>query len=90
MKEGIRYHMNRLGVPAEEIEAYLINPDVVPGSANVTLADVMREKYIAMYLQPEQWTDLRRYGYSNDENNIQYNGEVVYHGLRRPHNLYEA
>lgn len=90
MAEGIRYHMNRMGVPGEEIEAYLMNPDVMPGSANVTLADIMKQKYIAMYLQPEQWTDLRRYAYSNDENGILYKGEVIYPGLRRPHNLYEA
>ncbi|MBQ3959546.1 MAG: SusD/RagB family nutrient-binding outer membrane lipoprotein, partial [Muribaculaceae bacterium] len=34
-----------------------------------TLSDLMQQKYIAMYLQPEQWTDMRRYHYSNNRNN---------------------
>ena len=57
-----------------------------------TLSDLMMQKYISMYLQPEQWTDLRRYHYSNNRNNygIGDNKEIVYPGLRRPYNLYQA
>ncbi len=87
---GIRYHMGRMSVPTEEIDAYITNPDLVPGTSNITLSDIMIEKYKAMYLQPEQWNDLRRYGYSNDDNNIQYDNSIIYPGLHRPHNLYEA
>lgn len=90
MKLGIRYHMNRLGVPMTEIDAYMLNSAVVPGTGNINLSDIMREKYIAMYLQPEQWNDLRRYAYSNDDNGIQYDDRAIYPGLKRPHNLYEA
>jgi hypothetical protein len=50
----------------------------------------MKEKYKIMYLQPEQWNDMRRYGYSNDLNNRKYDNTIVYPGLRRPHNLYTA
>ena len=55
-----------------------------------TLYDLMTQKYIAMYMQPEQWTDLRRYHYSNKRNNygIGENQEIVYPALRRPYNLY--
>ncbi|WP_430809792.1 MULTISPECIES: SusD/RagB family nutrient-binding outer membrane lipoprotein [unclassified Carboxylicivirga] len=92
--EGIQYHMNRLGVPAESINAYVTNAELVPGSSNITLTDIMREKYKAMYLQPELWNDLRRYGYSNSDNGVVYSPlgepETVYPGLRRPYNLYEA
>ncbi len=51
----------------------------------------MIQKYIAMYLQPEQWTDMRRYHYSNDRNGygIGDDKEIVYPTLRRPYNLYE-
>jgi hypothetical protein len=87
---GIRYHMGRMGVATEDIDSYVTNTDLVPGSSNITLSNIMIEKYKAMYLQPEQWNDLRRYGYSNDNNNIQYDNSIVYPGLRRPHNLYEA
>ncbi|MBO5054229.1 MAG: SusD/RagB family nutrient-binding outer membrane lipoprotein [Muribaculaceae bacterium] len=56
------------------------------------LSDLMMQKYIAMYMQPEQWTDLRRYHYSNNRNGygIGDQKEIVYPGLRRPYNLYQA
>ena len=55
-----------------------------------SLSDLMMQKYVAMYMQPEQWTDMRRYHYSNNRNNygIGANQEIVYQGLRRPYNLY--
>lgn len=60
--------------------------------ANFTLYDLMTQKYIAMYLQPEQFTDLRRYHFSNKRNNygIGDANEIVYQNLRRPYNLYAA
>jgi len=33
---------------------------------------------VAMYLQPEQWTDMRRYNYSSKTNGIAYDGQFVY------------
>ena len=35
----------------------------------------MRQKYVCMYLQPEQWTDVR-YKYNNT-NQILYDGTIV-------------
>ncbi len=90
LRLGITSHMLRMGVPQNLIDEYLNNPDLVPGSSNITISHIMREKYKAMYLQPEQWNDLRRYGYSNDQNGRTYANTVVYPGLRRPHNLYTA
>ncbi|MDD6026672.1 MAG: SusD/RagB family nutrient-binding outer membrane lipoprotein [bacterium] len=60
--------------------------------ANFTLYDLMTQKYIAMYLQPEQFTDMRRYHFSNRRNNygIGDANEIVYPNLRRPYNLYAA
>lgn len=59
---------------------------------NYTLYDLMTQKYIAMYLQPEQFTDMRRYHFSNKRNNygIGDQNEIVYETLRRPYNLYAA
>lgn len=56
------------------------------------LSDLMIQKYIAMYMQPEQWTDMRRYHFSNNRNGygIGDNKEIVYPTLRRPYNLYQA
>lgn len=59
---------------------------------NFSLSDLMEQKYVAMYMQPEQWTDMRRYHYSNKRNNygIGDAGEIIYPTLRRPYNLYAA
>ncbi len=57
-----------------------------------SLSDLMQQKYIAMYMQPEQWTDMRRYHFSNNRNGygIGDGQEIVYPTLRRPYNLYAA
>lgn len=74
--------------PASEIgnKHWFFNP------STFTLSDLMIQKYIAMYLQPEQWTDLRRYHYSNNRNGygIGDSQEIIYPTLRRPYNLYQA
>ncbi len=57
-----------------------------------TLSDLMMQKYIAMYMMPEQWNDMRRYHYSNKRNGygVGASNEIVYPTLRRPYNLYSA
>ncbi|MDD3405480.1 MAG: SusD/RagB family nutrient-binding outer membrane lipoprotein [Paludibacteraceae bacterium] len=60
-----------------------------PAAADLTIGHIMRQKYVCMFLQPEQWTDMRRYKYSNNTNQILYDGCTVYPKLRRPYNLYE-
>ena len=72
--EGIRASMSKVGVTTENINAYLSSPAIAIGAANLTLANVMLQKYIALYLQIETWTDMRRYQY--DPN--------VYLGLQKP------
>lgn len=54
------------------------------------IGHIMRQKYVCLYLQPERWTDMRRYNYSCEENGIQYDNTYVYPGLKRPNNIYEA
>ena len=54
------------------------------------IGHIMRQKYVCLYLQPEQWTDMRRYNYSCEENGIQYDNTYVYPRLKRPNNIYEA
>lgn len=74
--------------PASEIgnQHYFFDP------ATYSLSDLMIQKYIAMYLQPEQWTDMRRYHFSNNRNGYGIGDaqEIVYPTLRRPYNLYAA
>ena len=54
------------------------------------IGHIMRQKYVCLYLQPEQWTDMRRYNYSCEENGIQYDNTYVYPGLKRTNYFYEA
>ena len=54
-------------------------------ASEFTIADLMQQKYVAMYLQPEQWTDMRRYNYSSSANGISYNGVFVY-DVKKVHN----
>lgn len=59
---GINANMNKLQVPTDaERTAYLAFVSV--GSANLTRAMIMREKYIVTYLNPEAWNDARRFDY---------------------------
>lgn len=50
----------------------------LPGAASFTIANLMQQKYVTMYLQPEQWNDMRRYNYSSKTNGIKYDNIEVY------------
>ena len=63
----------------------------LPGDVDFTIADLMQQKFVAMYLQPEQWTDLRRYNYSSSNNGIYYphplnNQRVFVYDVNKVHN----
>lgn len=62
--EGIKAHMDKLGVPAGERDAYLANPAVAVGAENLTLDLIFKEKYVALFLHPEAWVDARRFDYA--------------------------
>ncbi len=75
--EGITVNMDRAGVPAADRNAFLAS-NMLPQSANtLTLSNIMMQKYIALWLDGEVWTDMRRYGYNNQ----------IYTGLQQPPNL---
>src|SRR5699024_9017572 len=74
--EGIQSHMTKLGVAEDEMNNYLNDPAVAVGASNLTLEHIMKEKWIALFLNPESWTDMRRYDYSAD----------IYKGLTLPEN----
>ncbi|MCW5909594.1 MAG: SusD/RagB family nutrient-binding outer membrane lipoprotein [Cyclobacteriaceae bacterium] len=61
---GITAHMDMLGVSAANRDAYISDPIVSVGDANITLDLIMKEKYIAMFLHPEAWNDARRYNFA--------------------------
>lgn len=83
-KEAVDLNMQRYGINVgaltkKEQKRYDLFMSVrLPGESVFTIADLMQQKYVAMYLQPEQWTDLRRYNYSSKTNGIYYDGCPVY------------
>jgi hypothetical protein len=74
LKEGIRAHIRkmRLGgtfsppsvtfpaITDAQIEAYIASAAVPQTPAAVTLRSILEQKYIAMFLNPDSWSDLRR------------------------------
>lgn len=62
--DGIEAHMEKLSVDPAEMDAYLNDPAVAVGSGALTVDDIFREKYVALFLHPETWVDARRYDYS--------------------------
>ena len=82
--EATKKNMERYGIYEASLSTVLKKRydryfDVkLPGDATFTIGDLMQEKFVAMYLQPEQWTDLRRYNYSSRTNGIRYDGCYVY------------
>jgi hypothetical protein len=80
--EAVKINMARVGVTtdnATKLTYYNRFFQIrLPGETVFTIADLMQQKYIAMYLQPELWNDVRRYNYSSKTNGISYDGQFIY------------
>ena len=61
-REGIRAHMQKLGIPAAAITTYLTGRPALNTLAN-PLEEIITQKYIANFLKVEPWNDWRRTGY---------------------------
>ncbi len=73
---GIAANMDKIGIDPSLRDAYLLDPAIDVSPAGLRLEHIMKEKYIALLLNPEVFTDLRRYDFSTD----------VYKGLALPAN----
>ena len=62
--EGIRAHMDNVGVSAGRRDDYLDADEVAVGEDNLTLDLVFKEKNVALFLNPESWVDHRRHDYN--------------------------
>ena len=91
-----KFNMERYGVHETEYMSGTLGSNLrnqyrrffnikLPGANVFTIADLMQQKYVAMYLQPEQWTDMRRYNYSSETNGIMYDNVYVYN-VKNVHN----
>lgn len=70
---GIEAHMDMLGVEETDKEDYLSDASVALGGTT-DLEHIMKEKYIALFLNFEAWNDMRRYDFDTD----------VYKGFEEP------
>ncbi|CAM3476026.1 SusD/RagB family nutrient-binding outer membrane lipoprotein [Zobellia roscoffensis] len=61
--EGIEANMDKLSVLPADKATYLTDASVAVGADNLTMALIMREKFIATFLNPESFVDLRRYDF---------------------------
>ena len=79
--EIARANMTRMGVTTAAANTYLTSKSVAVGTTALTLTDIMREKYKAMFLIGDIWTDFRRYDYlfsTYPENpNLDLNGKTI-------------
>ena len=74
-------------ISSAEKAAYLASPVVIPAMENLTLSQIMGQKYIAQFGwgHLEQWMDLRRYHYTDLD---PATGDQVFQGFTIPINLY--
>jgi hypothetical protein len=63
---GIAANMDKLVVAPGAKAAYLADLSINKGTVAVTLKDIMRQKFIALFLNPETFTDYRRYNFSTN------------------------
>lgn len=63
---GISANMTKLGIPAASASAYLADTSIQKAVATLQLKDIMRQKFIALFLNPETFTDYRRYDFSTN------------------------
>ena len=94
--EATKENMKRYGIDEATLTDHALNQYnrffeiKLPGAGQFTIADLMQQKYVAMYLQPEQWTDMRRYNYSSSQNGISYAAQgqtpVYVYDVKNVHN----
>ena len=58
--QGIAASFNEVGATEADFNAYVANVNVDPGVSALTANQILTQKYIGMYTQPEVFNDLRR------------------------------
>ena len=65
-KDAITANMNKLGIDPALRDAYLVDPAIDVTPAQLKLEHIMKEKDIALLLNPEIFNDMKRYDFSTD------------------------
>jgi len=61
--EGINANMSKVGADGSD---YMVDTSIDVGAGSLMLHHIMKEKYIANFLNPETYVDFRRYDFSAD------------------------
>ncbi|HEA29795.1 MAG TPA: SusD/RagB family nutrient-binding outer membrane lipoprotein [Leeuwenhoekiella sp.] len=64
---GIEANMQKLGIAQQEISTYLSNEVVSMGLDAFTKDAIFKEKWVALFLNPETWVDARRHDYQYED-----------------------
>ncbi len=73
--DGITASMDKMGIPSADRDAYLAEASVNLNntSSNIDMEHIMWQKFVALILNPEVWTDMRRYDFdANIFKNLAY------------------
>jgi hypothetical protein len=85
---GIRASFEELSLGNAEFNAYVAQSEIDPGSGNLTMDQIMTQKYIAMFVQPEAFSDWRRTAIPNISPPSNANSDVVARRWFYPENEY--
>jgi hypothetical protein len=79
-KKAVEAHLDYAKVAAADKTSYMASAAIPQSSSDLTLSDIMLQKYIALWVHGalETWVDMRRYDYSS----------TVYKGFTIPNPLY--
>ena len=89
-KDGIKDHMEILGVPAAKISSFLASSSVVQNANSLTLSQIMIQKYIALSYSPEVFNDVRRLEFCTDASGKYNEASGIYKGLKRPGAVFDV
>ena len=78
---GITLALQRDGVSSTDITTYLAQNSVDPGAGSITLEHIINQKYLALILEHETFTDWRRTGFPTLVPN---NGSVIPRRFQTP------
>ncbi|HEU4608596.1 MAG TPA: SusD/RagB family nutrient-binding outer membrane lipoprotein, partial [Chitinophagaceae bacterium] len=65
-KLGIKAHMDFTGVASADQDTYMSSAAVPQTKEALTLKDILDQKYIALFMNNETWSDLRRHDYDTN------------------------
>jgi hypothetical protein len=83
-KDGIKAHMDKMGIDPAIRNTFLASAAVAQTEATLTLSNIMMQKYIVLFQNPEAWTDMRKCDYCLNANGDYDEAAGIYKGFKKP------